>query len=290
MTGELVPAVSGGPEVLASAREALRRHAWRDAFDQLSRADAERELGGADLEGFAEAAYFSAQGDTVQAIRERAFKARLAEGDTVRAAYIALQLARENGINRRASIASAWARRGERLLDGQPEGYAHGYLALVRSDSARAQGDLEAATAFATEAVAIGDRMHDDELRAWAMASLGHLRIESGAAPDGLALLEEASIAAVNGELPALASGVICCMMIAPCRDLTDYQRASEWIEATDRYCQRESVSGFPGACRIHRAEIVALGGAWERAAHELEQATAELAPYNAAPIQADGY
>jgi class 3 adenylate cyclase len=289
MTGELVPSV-GSPDVLASGHEALRRHAWREAFELLSRADAESELGGADLEGLAEAAFFSAQGEAVTDIRERAFKARIAEGDVPRAAYIALQLARENAAAGRTSIAAAWGRRGERLLGDQPEGYAHGYLALVRSDAARAQGDLEAAIGFATVAVDIGERTRDDELRAWAMASLGTLRIASGAAPDGLALLEEASIAAVNGELPALASGVICCTMIVTCRDLTDYHRASEWIEATDRYCQRQSVSGFPGACRIHRAEIVAMGGAWERAERELERATAELAPYNATPIQADGY
>ena len=53
--------------------------------------------------------------------------------------------------------------------------------------------------------------------------------------------------------------------MIGACRDLTDYRRASEWIEATERYCERQSLSGFPGICRIHRAEVAAVGGGWER-------------------------
>ncbi|HYM82914.1 MAG TPA: hypothetical protein VEY67_02030, partial [Candidatus Dormibacteraeota bacterium] len=290
MTGELVPAVGSAPDALLAGRDALRRHAWSEAYELLSRADAEAALAGEDIEALAEAAYFSAQPDVAMELGERGFRARLAEGDPQRAAYIALHLARQLTAFGRTSIAAAWARRGERLVEGQPEGYAHGYLALVRSDAARARGDLEAAIALAIEAIAIGERTRDDELRGWAMTTLGVLRIATGAAPDGLALLEEASIAAVNGELPALASGVICCTMIATCRDLTDYQRASEWIEATDRYCQRESVAGFPGACRIHRAEIVALGGAWERAAEELERATSELAPYSMSPIQADGF
>ena len=65
--------------------------------------------------------------------------------------------------------------------------------------------------------------------------------------------------------------------MIGACRDLTDYRRASEWIEATEKYCDRQSLSGFPGVCRIHRAEVAAVGGAWERAEQELERATTEL-------------
>jgi class 3 adenylate cyclase len=77
--------------------------------------------------------------------------------------------------------------------------------------------------------------------------------------------------------------------MIAAGRDLTEYRRASEWTEATDQYCAREMVSGFPGVCRIHRAEVVALGGAWDRAEQELRRAADELAGFNAIPPLADG-
>lgn len=290
MTDELVPAVISGLDPLESGRDAMRRHAWQEAYDLLSRADRESGLSGGDLEALAEAAFFAAQRDDLVEIKERAFKARLAEGDRVRAAYLALDLARVHGIQGKTSIASAWAHRGERLLDGEPESYAHGYLALLMGNAAMRSGDLDTAIARATEAVEIGKRTADDELHAWALVALGIARISSGAAPDGLALLEEASIAAVSGDLPAFASGAICCTMIATCRNLTDYQRASQWIEAADRYCQRESLSGFPGACRIHRAEIVALGGAWERAERELEEATSDFARYGFPSPVADGY
>ena len=83
--------------------------------------------------------------------------------------------------------------------------------------------------------------------------------------------MEEASIAAVNDELSPLASGITCCRMISACRDLTDYQRATEWIEATESYCKRQAVSGFPGVCRIHRAEVKAVAGAWDTAEQELD-------------------
>ena len=101
--------------------------------------------------------------------------------------------------------------------------------------------------------------------------------------------MEEATIAAVNGEVSPITTGVTCCAMIAACRDLTDYRRASEWTEAAERWCKRESVSGFPGICRVHRAEVVAVGGAWDRAESELVRATDELVGYNAIPPLADG-
>ena len=99
-----------------------------------------------------------------------------------------------------------------------------------------------------------------------ALTNLGSLKIATGATSDGFALMEEASIAAVNGELSPFTSGVTACRMIGACRDLTDYRRASEWIEATESYCERQSLAGFPGVCRIHRAEVAMVGGAWARA------------------------
>ena len=102
--------------------------------------------------------------------------------------------------------------------------------------------------------------------------------------------MEEATIAAVNGELNPFTTGVAYCSMIASCRDTTDYRRATEWTEATHRWCERQSINGFPGICRVHRAEIVALQGALDRAEQELRQATKELAAYDATPPLADGF
>ncbi len=127
---------------------------------------------------------------------------------------------------------------------------------------------------LAEEAVEISARVANADLQASAMSNLGGLKIRTGATADGFALMEEASIAAVNGELSPITTGITCCSMIAACRDLTDYRRATEWTEATEAWCKRESVSGFPGICRVHRAEVVAVSGAWDRAELELQRAT----------------
>ncbi len=280
----------GGSTSLSAGREALEAHQWRDAFDLLSQADREGSMEPEDLERLAQAAWFSAQPDLATEARERAFKAHLDGGNKSRAAAIAFDLGREYFMKQKQSIASAWANRGERLLDGQPESYAHGYLALTRSWVAEASGDFDRAVELAANAVEIGARFGDPDLQAWGLQQQGRLLIALGRTDEGFPLMEEATIAAVNGELTPFTAGVAYCGMIAACRNTTDYRRASEWTEAAHRWCERQAISGFPGVCRVHRAEIVGLQGALERAEQELQQATQELAAYNAGPPLADGF
>jgi class 3 adenylate cyclase len=275
---------------LPAARDALEGHRWQEAFDLLTRADRDVRLGASDLEALAQAAWFTAKPDLAVEARERAFKAYFADGNKAQAAKIAFELSREYVSKLKFSIASAWAARGERLLEGEPGGFAHGYQALSKSLTAEHAGDVETAIKFAGQAVEIGTRFSDADLRAWGLLQQGRLLIGGGRTDEGFPLLEEATIAAVNGELNPFVAGVAYCSMIASCRDTTDYRRASEWTEATHRWCERQSINGFPGICRVHRAEIVALQGALDRAEQELLQATTELAAYDATSPLADGF
>ena len=275
---------------LSAGRAALASHAWREAYELLEAAERESPLSGPDLEGFAEAAFFAAKADRETAIKERAYQAYLAGGDPQRAAYVAIDIGRDYSYAGKASVGSAWVRRGEHLLADLPESYVNGYLAVVQSEAASSTGDVDTALALAQRAVDIGTRTTDTDLHAQALTNLGGLQIAMGDTTAGITLMEEASIAAVNGELSPFTTGVTCCRMIAALRDLSDYGRASEWTEQTERWCEQRSVSGFPGVCRIHRAEVVAISGEWARAEQELERATGELAAYNAIPPLADGF
>ena len=194
------------------------------------------------------------------------------------------------GFQGQRSISGVWIRRAERLIGTEGSTYVHGFLAIVRSEAAAASGDIDAALVLAESAIEIGQQASHPDLSADALVNLGGLKIATGSTIDGVAMMEEAAIAAVDGELSPFTTGVTACRMISACRDLTDYRRATEWIEATERYCDRQSLSGFPGVCRIHRAEVAAVGGAWDRAEEELERATTELEAYKATPPQADGF
>jgi class 3 adenylate cyclase len=281
---------TGGSADLRAAHDALEGHRWREAFDLLSNAEREGSLEPEDLQALANAAWFTAQPDLAIEAKERAFKAYLDREDRSRAAALAFDIAQEYGSKQKLSIASAWMSRGERLLQGEPESAAHGYMALSQSWGARMGGDIDRAIELAAAAVDFGARFGDPDLQAWGLLQQGHLLITVGRTDEGFPFLEEATIAAVNGELGPFVTGVAYCGMIAACRDTTDYRRASEWTEAAHRWCERQAINGFPGVCRVHRAEIVALQGALERAEQELQQATQELAAYNATFPLADGF
>jgi class 3 adenylate cyclase len=280
----------GATATLEAAGAALDDHRWREAFDLLSDADREAALAPADLEALAVAAWFSAKADLAIEAKERAFTGYLDRGDRSRAAALAFDVAREYAMKRKFSIASAWSGRGERLLEGEPEGFAHGYRALSRSGAAERAGDVDAAVDLARQSVEIGARFGDRDLQAFGLLQQGRLLITTGRTDEGFPLMEEATIAAVNGELSPITTGVAYCSMIAACRDTTDFRRAGEWTEAAHRWCERQAINGFPGVCRVHRAEIVALQGALGVAEQELQQATEELAAYNATPPLADGF
>jgi class 3 adenylate cyclase len=276
-------------EALELGRAAFERHAWQDAVDGFAEADAADALTAADLESYATAAYFVARRDLEIELTERAFQRREEDGDHVRAAFLAVLVARKYWYAGKASIAAGWVRRAQRLVGEDGDTYVHGYLAIVGSESAAAAGDPSAATTLAERALTIAETAGDPDLLAHARANLGSLKVARGETADGVALLEEATVAAVNGELSPFTGGITACRMIGVCRDLTDYRRASEWIEATERYCDRQSLDGFPGICRIHRAEVAEVGGAWDRAETELRRAMTELEPYDPPPL-ADGF
>ena len=52
-------------------------------------------------------------------------------------------------------------------------------------------------------------------------------------------------------------------------------------MDEANRWCDRLDVTGFPGACRIHRAEILRLRGRWPQAEEQALQACDELQDYN---------
>jgi class 3 adenylate cyclase len=290
MADTAIPDPGPTADPLAAGRAALARHAWQEAFERLSEADRLGLLGADDLEALASASFFAARADLELEASERAFARHEADGNDLRAAYLAAAIARTYGHQGKAAIARAWQRRAERLIGADGETYAHGYLALAASESAAAQGQLDAALSLAERAIEIGANAADPDLTAFAQSNLGTLKIATGDMASGFALMEEASLAAVNGELTPFTSGITACQMISACRDVTDYRRATEWIEATEKYCVSNGLAGFPGVCRIHRAEVAAIGGAWEQAEQELERLTGELEPYLATPPQADGF
>ena len=274
---------------LESAREAAERHAWREAFDAYSRVDA-TELTPQDLERFADASWWTGKLDKAIGLRERAFARYTAAGDTHGAARLALTLSWDHSGRGAFAVSQGWFANAERLLEGQPESLEHGFLALTRAVNAMfADGDLPAAIADFERAFGIAERMRDRDTQVLALSGKGRALIKGGEVEQGLALLDEATASASCGELRPYSTGLVYCITISSCQDLGDYRRAAEWTEEANRWCDRLDVTGFPGACRIHRAEVMRLRGDWPAAEAQAVTACEELLDFDRS-ITASGY
>ena len=264
-------------ELLAAGRDAADRHSWREARELLEAADDAEALSAPDVEVLARSAWWLGDLSACIALRERAYRAYRRGDEVLGAARVALELSHDYLMKGDGAMGSGWHRRAERLLVHEPPGPEHGYLERRRANAAMAAGDLDTALEHAHRCEAIGERFSDPNLQALGLHEQGRILILHGRVEDGLAALDEAIVAAVSGELDPLSTGIIYCNAIEICRDLTDYARAGEWTEAAKRWCERMAVSGFPGICRVRRAEIGRLRGAWPEAEREARQAVSEL-------------
>jgi class 3 adenylate cyclase len=270
---------------LPAGRDAVARRAWPEAYGALRPAWASGRLDADDLELFAKAAWWV--GRPAEAIEawERAYGKHVERDEKLRAALVAITLRRQYGAKLAKSVARGWLNRAERLVGGEPESVVHGYVAIAHAQLAWSRGELDHALSHLEAAAAVAERLGEAKLRAWAAMYRGMVLVDLGRVDEGWALLEDVSAAAVGNELGAYTTGVVFCNVINVCRDLADYGRASEWAEAATRWCERQSINGFPGICRVHRAEIMRLLGTWAEAESELRRATDEL--YDFSPMHA---
>ena len=283
------PLVSSVIESLDDARAAAARQAWRAAYDAYSDV-ADQDLTPADLESYGEAAWWRGKLDEAIALRERAHAGYTAAGDTLGAARMALTLSWDYEGRGSFAVAGGWLANAERLLDGVPEAPEHGRLRLTHGLTAMfAEGDLEKAKAIFDDAYELAKRVGDRDVQMLALSGRGRAFIKSGDIETGLALLDEATASAMCGDLLPHTSGLVYCITISSCRDVGDYRRAAEWTDAANRWCDQLDVTGFPGACRIHRAEVLRLRGDWTAAEAQALAACEELHDFDRS-ITASGH
>ncbi|HYU91081.1 MAG TPA: protein kinase [Gemmatimonadales bacterium] len=276
--GAPTAATRAGDEEQDAGRKAFAHHSWREAFETFSHAQAMRALPAEDIERLAESAWWIGRVDDCIAAHERAYAAYMDQGSPRRAATVAVRLA-EDFINRQAkSIGNGWLKRAERLLQDVPECLEHAVLLRLHAVLAlESEGDVDKALGLARQTCDLATRFHDRDLQALAMHDVGRMLVSKGELAQGMALIDEAMAAAVSGELGPRVTGRIYCNMMGTCEKLADYQRAAEWSEAARRWCEPHAGSGYPGICRVHRAEIMRLRGAWSDAETEALHAAQEL-------------
>lgn len=275
--------MSEAVDLVEAAREALDRRAWPEAFDLLKEADRSQSLSAEELELLADAAMWSAELRANMAATERAFAAHLKAGNRRRAALLATTLAHHYKQLLQKSRAQGWLGQAERLLDQeQEETPEHGWLAVQKALFALDKGDLDSMLAFGGEAERLGQKFGDRNLEILGIQRQGMALVEKGRIDEGLALLDLASAAAAAGELAPYETLVVYCNTIGACRDRADYGRAFEWTDIANDWCVSfGATTGFPGLCRVNRAEVLRHHGAFEEAEQEARNAVEDLRNLN---------
>ncbi len=264
-------------DTLEVGREAVARHRWSEAIEALTAADRDGGLDAADLELLGAALWWIGHPDESTETLERAFKAHLADAQSARAAGVALNLAYGalRGLN--WPVGGGWLAQAARLLRDEPESGLHAELAVFGAVEALMGARIGEAIEAADRAIEIGERQHSPDAMYQAMSFKGIALVQKGDVEAGMRLIDEAAAAAASGRLGLRTASDIYCNTIAACRDVGDLGRASRWTTEGERFMEREAVGGYPGVCRVHRAEMKMLHGLWTEAEQEARLAGEEL-------------
>jgi DNA-binding CsgD family transcriptional regulator len=270
--------------VLEAARDAYRRRDWARARERFTAAQAASELAPGDLEALGDAAWWLGEFEEASAALEEAYRRHLDEGRPGQAAMAAIGVAVNHFLRGDGVVGSGWVGRAQRLLRDQPESTEHGYLLYLELEGALDAGDAAAVTGDARRVRDIGRRHADANLVTAGNLFEGRMLVKQGRMAEGMALLDEAMLAVLSGELGPEWAGNIYCHLMAAFHELADVRRAAEWTEATARWLAGLPAAVlFTGICRVHRSQVLQRKGAWTQAEREAALVCQDLAELHVA-------
>jgi DNA-binding CsgD family transcriptional regulator len=274
---EPTDSVAEGLDHLERGRNHYEQRAWRDAYDALTLADRAAPLGTDDLELLAMSAYLIGREEGYLRALERAHRGFLDAEQCLRAARCAFWIGLCLLFRGETGPATGWFGRAQRLLEREGrECIEQGYMLVPLAEQCLSGSDSLRAYASATRAAEIGERFAELDLIACARHLQGRALLQQGQVEQGLALLDEAMVAVVAGELSPLMTGLVYCSVIDSCMQVYALARAREWTFALSSWCERQpQLVSFTGTCLVHRAEIMQLYGAWPDAIEEARRACA---------------
>lgn len=277
--------------LLDQARESYAQCRWDEAYGCFHAARQQAELDPDDLAALADAAWWLGRTDESLSLCEQVYRRYLHGEHTSQAARVALETGILWLMRGEPTIGSGWISRAERLLADAPECTEHGYLAYLEAEAALERGELDTAIEVARRMQALADRHDDATLCAVGLVLEGTAAIKQGRVEAGLATVDQAMLTVRAGEVAPSWTGNLYCHLMSLFVELADIRRAREWTEATERWCARHrNPAMFTGICRVHRAQLLRLEGAWDDAEQHAVQACRDLADMNVAAVAEASY
>ncbi|HET6696790.1 MAG TPA: LuxR C-terminal-related transcriptional regulator [Gaiellaceae bacterium] len=219
-------------------------------------------------------------GATALDAHERGYRLARELGDDRRASRLALELAVDCLSFRGPAEASGWLERAAHLLEGLPIGMEHGMLIYLRASFALSGAhDPTTARTLTAEGLTIAREIDYLPGEMLFLALDGLARVASGDVAEGMRHLDEATTAAMAGEVhDARYVEQICCHLIDACKRVRDFDRAREWCRRVEEIATRLGDAEIFTTCRIYYGEVLVWRGAWNEAERALLAASRDLA------------
>ncbi|HEX9311650.1 MAG TPA: LuxR C-terminal-related transcriptional regulator [Actinomycetota bacterium] len=257
-------------------RAAFARRAWGDAHRELLAADRQAPLEPEDLELLAIASEMLARDEDRTEALTRAQNEYVRLGNLPRAARCAIWQGMSLLDRGEMAPAAGWLARAARMLEETDEECVERGLLLIPSALRLlfGEGDPAGAQALFEQAAAVAARFDDPDLTVLSGLGRGQSLIFLGERARGMALLDEAMVAATAASVTPIVVGIAYCSVIDACTGIFDVRRAREWTDVLHRWCESQpDLVSFRGQCLVHRVEILRLHGDWSEAESEAEQA-----------------
>ena len=159
-----------------------------------------------------------------------------------------------------------------------------GYLLIPSAIQRIVQGDPAAGHAAFSQAADIARRFGDRDLASLACSGRGRALIRLGNIAEGVALLDEAMVAVIAGDVTPILAGDIYCIVLEACQETFDLRRRYEWTMSLAAWCAAQpDLVRYRGECLLYRAEVMQLRGKWDDAAQDAQDACELLASRPAA-------
>jgi ATP/maltotriose-dependent transcriptional regulator MalT len=270
------PARAPAPSPLDAAHAALERGDWGDARTRFESAVREHPSAEA-WEGLAIATSYLDDADVALDARAEAFRHYREAGDARGAVRCAVWLANDvMEFRGDPAVANGWLQRAQSLLaDVTTPSPEHALLLAFRAHIALlGENDPVTARRLSGESIALSRQCGVVDTEMIALSVEGLALVTEGHVAEGMSRLDEATTAAVAGEMrdPSLIA-TACCILIHACEQVRDYARAAQWCERVRVLADRWRMGSFFIICRTQYASILMARG--ELGAAEIELQTA---------------
>lgn len=254
--GQVEPPSPSASRGVEQARDLARRREWERAAKAFADIDKTAGLTPVDIDVWAMAVECGGRPVNAIPVLTQAVTAHIDAGDNKRAARAAITLSKINLERGAPAVAAGWLDRASALLEGSEAPEVMSYLLWMRSRLATMGGQPETALDLASAAHSIAEGSGDAGMTALTLAYKGFYNLSLGRTGEGTDQQNHAAAIALSSQVDPVTGSLVYCNILWSCRTFADWSRARQWSQGFETWC-KASFAETPGACDLHRAEVV---------------------------------